>query len=1212
MSVEAVLQTQQTTSAAGHCYWFRGRFREQKVRVCCALFCVVLRQYNESVGLSELTKRERRSIAVMASSSVAMSSLSPTMSKTKNIRPSILQPTPDTPWSVDVVSAIPVAIVERNKNLRRNAVNAAVAGRWHCIALILQQPDLNQPKTTDGEQSHHHHHQLLLSVWYSSGTLSEQKCQTLVWNLRHGELDSSSSSLIAAADLPPVLLAMTSPTDDTAYLYAVNATTGCLLLWKLNRRELQQPQQQQPQPRNNSYSNSSYSSQTIKPAFVAYLWGRIPPPLAEDAASAAAVERRRTVTALTVEWKGARSSSPMILLGCSDGSLYYVTQAHVPIGLRVHLAVPAVPRGILGRLWQTVQYHEPDTAVACLLPVVVAPQRESSFVSMAASGKLLVWKVTPTESSAKAIFEIASELNLLESLRAHFANAEHASTAPLPLYDLTVIKAAINTSDGMIHVVALTQHADEEARLYWLCLTLRETTISLESAIWLSRFAVPESVIVTDLCVASNGMAYAVLQQDPSLPTIVMALEDDYSTMSEVDLPSSSVQSLLINSMAADVVTHGVTVLDASGLGLRIRLVVPQQQRLHQRHQDFSSATASGGPLVSAAVPTLITHLKSTFLTSYKNPDNRSIRLPPSLEKATVPDLEAAVMACAVQLQGGSDHMMMMSSSNALDMHIGFITMLQQTGIYRDLSMTCKWKLLTVGQTISVLLVLGNIRSRSNTEWEDEQLQQLSQHNLNEWMATVQADVLAHGSGENFQKIWLQWLVAALEAAVIFREERAGVVYDVSFNPPPLVNSPAEVPVWTSSPAVQTVLFKQLEYWHSTSTASASPEDIETVVQFALLSCSDSYSSCPGPDRQHAYVIAHRTSFDILRKVKGLAADSFLFELARAHRFFNGLCQVALDHDRRNDHEGFALDPLFKELALQDDVETGMNFGVYVLKWHTDRELFGHVLQYGKLCPDALNQLMHNVESLSPYRWIHAVRQGDYNAATDSLFENANMRDTTLKGAQLTLSIASIASSIVERGASRTKDRVIKRRRLIDKKCELINAQKELIGDAATDDSHLWQPDRLLNHAIRNCEMVEEKEDKIQAFVLALAVCTTFEKDDEVYESALLVWFKAIVADTDLWETWLNNETDLTSLMLRDIVLQNTVFGGLLQQSEDIDGWKDVSYNVIESDVFEKLGKLYPHLLNGGMQRLLRSVTSEDHELSRGLSDKVDDIMMIS
>ena len=192
------------------------------------------------------------------------------------------------------------------------------------------------------------------------------------------------------------------------------------------------------------------------------------------------------------------------------------------------------------------------------------------------------------------------------------------------------------------------------------------------------------------------------------------------------------------------------------------------------------------------------------------------------------------------------------------------------------------------------------------------------------------------------------------------------------------------------------------------------------------------------------------------------------------------------------------------------------------------------------------------------------------------------------------------------------QDSAVKRRRLIDKKCELINAQKELMGNEATDDAHLWTPKQLFNYAIRKSEQAEEKDDIVQVLVLALAVCTTFENDEEVRETALFVWFRAIIADTELWKQWLEEQTDLTEKFIRDLVLQNTVFGGLLQQTEDIDEWEQVSYKAIEDDVFVRLGELYPLFLDDGMQRLLRSVTSEDHEQSRGMSGEGGHAMFVS
>jgi hypothetical protein len=137
-----------------------------------------------------------------------------------------------------------------------------------------------------------------------------------------------------------------------------------------------------------------------------------------------------------------------------------------------------------------------------------------------------------------------------------------------------------------------------ESRLYWLCLGLSFITAAaashtenaphnLMAAIWLDRFATPETVTVHGLCAVAQGTrASAVVRSSRAAPltglvldlpthasTDVAATLDNSATtvVDSVDFSWHDVQAILPGSMVPDTVTHGVTVLDLSGYGLCIR-----------------------------------------------------------------------------------------------------------------------------------------------------------------------------------------------------------------------------------------------------------------------------------------------------------------------------------------------------------------------------------------------------------------------------------------------------------------------------------------------------------------------------------------------------------------------------------------------------------------------------------------------------------------
>jgi hypothetical protein len=864
------------------------------------------------------------------------------------------------------------------------------------------------------------------------------------------------------------------------------------------------------------------------------------------------------------------------------------------------------------------------------------------WISIERNGNMTFWNNNDSRMSSSSTYSISQQSHLLDVLKQEWKSDPTTAAVVEDLGNMRVLHATVSTrptvtteSDtttttaSVLHVLCLMDNKRdskileskrEPARLYWLVMDGIESNnyhaLRIHSAKWLDRFIAPESTVqIAGLVSTKDGTTYAGFSSsrpgpsDVPAATVVMAM-DVHGIPHEVDLtqklPPSS--TILHNTMTPDVVTHGVLMLHSSGLGMRVRYL---PRFASSAWTPSTNNTAPLGSISSTSsqphyhvVHTLAQHLRVTFWNYYTQPDwSGGIHLPPSLGNAIITDVEAAVVLCAQTLSSSSsDGPESIKANNPLHAHLGFVEFLQQAGLYRDLSELCRWKLVNIGQQACVFLELS--RERGSNPWEDEWLIKLN-WDVPSWLEAIQNEVGLRGSGENHREAWLQWLCLALEAATEFRDQRVQtivsnndyVVYDLSPSPLPRASSSEEVLVWTSSPLLRKMLLDQMKYWHG-GTTSAKLKIIETVTLFTLQAFDESYVSFPTKETKDDYCKAQQVCFALLRTINGFPGNEFAFELSIKHHCFSKICELALMHERRRDREKFSLIPLFSQLESEQDLETGLKFGLYVLKWHTDRKNYGHVFHFGKYCPDALSQLIYSVDALNPYSWIHAVRQGDYNAACDSLCGKNETAYRHFAEAKSAFSLASIANCIVEQESTTLKDGSLKRRRLIEKKRELINAQEELFGPNSSA-MHLLPSEKLLNHALREFEVAETKELKMKNALIALAVSSSFEADEDLRKAAVRVWSVVILADEVFWSNCLNDVADFASPELCDVVTESTVFGSLVEQSKGVESWKEVMYSPsMESFVLESLSRVNPRFLSKEMERLLRSVMSKEYDIS--------------
>lgn len=1138
----------------------------------------------------------------------------------------------ESPWSVEwVENAIPPQILQQQQQHHHNdtatspiVVASAVAGRWHVVCCCCCR---HKGSNMNNDHKNNSREYYQLYVWYGTGGTTGSSASTnggggtttttpnthhhsttttatsstmrkqvpavaVAMTLQHEclytdpitvDCDTTTTPTIAWEDSPPnnrnnpPFLAMASPREEDVYIYVVPANTTTLLLWKVSHHELLREMQY-----TTNHTNKKWKAAIRMDVLV-------PTSNSMEKDDSIKTTKKNYITSLMVHW--TTSHSPMILIGTSMGQILLGTQNHVPLGLRFLPPILASPTtSILDRLLHTVQYQSPKH-----IPIATAQRlTQTSFYTLSVTGQLMVWN----KASHMTRFQCSMHQSILilwmeysktiqdQSLKKDTENGKNYNTdtmlqwqtLSLP-HSCTVQTATVVESQRRIHVILFMEYPDQDERLYWITLQITDTEIQLLAATWLNRFADPHHISIVGLTVSSNDTVYAAFQQNPTASCIVMSCRDSSNTIVEVDLPTPFIQGLLVGSMVADTTTHGVTAMERTGMGLRLRYIEPEQVSTVPSHNHYTEANH-----LYHTVQKLTKHLLSEFWNAYHQPD-RPIQLPPSLQTASLSDLEAAVMAGAEHLRDKHDQ-----QQNPRQWHLAYMDWLIQTGLYRNLTSFCKWKLLSIGQQVDIFVALSNVRAES--VWQKEQLETLTAANVGEWLCQVQENVHEIGSGDARHEMWTLWLYLVLSKAMKYREDHLHPTYDLG-KLLPRASTITEIPVWTSSKHIRQVLTKQLAFWRSMGTVGATTEDmVESIIQSSIQTCSDAYASCTNSETKQAYVDAQSAAMNILRSSRGLVADTFLFGLFQHHCYFSGLCQIALEHERRKDHDHFDLVPLFDELMNEKDIETNLSFSRFVLKWHWNRNLYGHVLEFGKLCPDDLSPLVRTDASKS-LRWIYDLRQGEYDRCAESLVAHANATDSTIHDARIANRLAFIANEIAH--LESTNDIVQRRRCLIDNKADLIYAQQKLLGTNCAPSDTPWEPQQLLQYAL---EHTDQFDDKVEALEIALSVCACIRDEYEAQECAQTVWLQAIMLDDHRWKAWLQNEDDLSSWTLCTDVLQQTVFGGLLQICKDLENCPHVQFITYLDDttILHHLSDRYPLLKNEGMLRLMRSVIHKNFD----------------
>lgn len=462
------------------------------------------------------------------------------------------------------------------------------------------------------------------------------------------------------------------------------------------------------------------------------------------------------------------------------------------------------------------------------------------------------------------------------------------------------------------------------------------------------------------------------------------------------------------------------------------------------------------------------------------------------------------------------------------------------------------------------------------------------------------------GDGNNDAAgLWLEYLHAALQAAHDHRQtyaapRTAGLLsYDIV---DPARRAPPGV-VWTAS-ILPTVLEGQLSAWHALQ-----PDGIPNVADPAryldllqrILEAYRDYGDV------RAYGDAARRVFAVVRSTFGKKCDPWLFGLCRDHAYYHGVLTI---HAFYTPCAAYSLTAMAAAAtALGPDIETGMPFKHYALKWlagmcdfHgfwtvrvptltnectimlflfvvvTEHETaIGRAKNLHEEWPNEFYEVAETTLALKPFQWMVDLLRGNHNKVAEDLLGQVSAENADLElysaGAVILAAFASNELVIISDDPA-NRERAKERAKLIGKKQDLLQILHRFCPKPET---FLTTPMALNRATGRICDSNPEKE--ASDFVTALEICSTFEADGDVADGALMVWFRALLVDKAQWLEWIDHEPDLTAAHIKEKVRESTMFGQLLELGQEmIDENRAVSWSNSRWDKLAELDDLFTHV----------------------------------
>lgn len=1057
---------------------------------------------------------------------------------------SLCEPTPGLPWAVGAMGALPVQVVETNKDemmsdetafpslsLLARARPVVREGPWS----VLVVPSADDAATTAFE----------IYVWHTAArhSLAQQKFATAV------------STLTVESRAGPPLVALQPPASGSS-----NAA-ACLYVLL-----------QQPGGDDNDNSSLLSGYQVEADAGRTLTTPRL--------GTLLPLEAFDVVTNLTCSSNGnaTNTSANVVWVGTRVGRLYWLTPRPATGSLPCQAVTSTTTSApsFLSSLFtpsKRPKHHHAGLPDEDILQVLATPEDPHVFWSLTQAGGPVQWRATQNNpKSPKMDFDCEIPSVSLADVQ--------AVTSGSPLRACAWMRLA-QAEACVLH--ALVQTVDVEGAVRWYALTLEEVvngSWQICRATWLSRLG-PQATCHGWVATAP-GAVYALVQPLVSAWVLLAVTPDgfvyEYDNFGDDNNSSHSVDDdddvivPLPSSLQADYATHGVTFGTPSGLWLRaqVRAVV--------------TAVGDAMPVTTQAAGqhvllNLLQHLRASFVAHYRTATAALLDLPPSWHTP-----EARQYADQVVLELGKEHV---QRSNGLAMHLAYLDFLQLAGLYRSLRVMTKWQLLAYGQELAAvqalpLQLMPEMDGSSTPEGD-----------LAEFLLRYQERfVLPKGFTETsiIDPIrlaeWTTVLASVMSTAATYRAERASFPYDLP-KTLPSVSKRVEVPLWQANPLLQKTLKDWVQYHFSLHTSSkdqTSATGWTSQQEIVLLATLESFATthqAVGEKTRVEYWEIQRRVIPLLYGSE--ATRELAWSLAMEHRYFAALCQLAKNHEKE-EATPFQLQPLFKGLGTQKDVGTGMEFATYVLKWHIDRQYFGHALDYGKYCPMVLHQMVQQEESFRPYRWIVAVQHGDFNQAADFLLDRA--AGSSVSQTKVFTGLAKLSNGVAAEEFAGHEEQTQGRDAKIERLRERATAQEYLLGESdETRSKPLWSAERLLNYAMAQFDRQDSLSEKIEICCKALGVCTTFESLGDTRQGATRVWKAALMADLHFLQQFVLDAPTLEGSVM-DKMYEMTVLGGLMQQTEDIPSYR------LDPQVGERILDGLPPQDRAPVSRLLRHLCS--------------------
>lgn len=1030
----------------------------------------------------------------------------------------LIRPTDHIPWSVDVVSAVPGPVAE----ILDTALSGATYKKWACLVFPKGVVYVWQTKQTS-----------------NLGESLQRPKEYIKVILPDMQINEDDVGKVAP------LVALSSPHEedrDSVHLYVLHPTTGWLVLRKISRRDMRSKVPMMHTTRVRISINNDING--------------------IDNDDSASIGSSRSDEE-PIRFQALTCHKSMVVAGTSRGDLYWITHIAVPTGLHVQKVEAPDNSGFLNRwLFRSSSVSNSNTVASSSVSantIIVPLAKDSEFLAVSVKSGVVRWSAEqPIASGHHAVFSPTPLGNLAVS----------TSSSDSDWTVQEVLNAVVSVDCRFLYcIVRASVSGSGISRLYWIVGKFEggkivdgsneaTNTLAIVRSHWLSRFALPDQVDVLGMVSCENDNLYAAMSV-ANEAVIVMALvpgggDDDNYIIQEVDLPMREIPGLLPSMLQRDMVTHGCYIVASSGIGMRARYMPLQNQ-----NQSPSKRRRLGNDKI------LVQHLRSHFWASYQDP-NVDKPTPPSLLQSGSTDLDLAVVQIGAELQqkGVSS-----ASSIALEWQGSFINLLQDDGLYRRLSENSKWKLLGIREELTVFASMAQLLLQKYKHSQEE-LVNSWQHGLQpqcmaDWFLSIQK--LEEQSGWLHSNVWNDLLGAALDIILESRQQLAQSVYDVA-------TETSSEHLWTSHPSMQEMLKNQIHYW-TTNYQDVPLPLIEAVVKTALLSFSESMSPSPSHPSNESdksrkeFAKIQKAGISLLRLLSD-GRDELAFELCVQYLHFDGLCELSVAHEKKRDARSYSLDPLFDTMKGLDS-RSGWSFPQHVLQWHTDRGLYGQVINYGRHSIYDLNRIMEKNTKLRQYRWIPIVRQGYFGQATAMFLENCK-EDNGLRNNQWALSMAKLTNKLVPAQSQQAKDQNLK----IEKALDLVDAQQMLL-DYPNEDCPILSPDELAELAMKKLGDSFENDDRVRLAFIGLTICNFMDDKQASLEWTSRIWAECLLSNGAQWTDWAlegGGSSTANLACLREEALTSTVFGRLLVECRKDDNMRNVMYGRdIESVVIDRV-----------------------------------------